>query len=200
MSTRISKRREVFETAQNDTSAASKREASYHDDVRSWHSQRLRESSTTRSGLSRSPIERRKMESKDGLPGPRFDHTTKMTALNSLNLRTGKRKSIEVLPPKPHKPGRWPGRNERSPFTEITKPTPIAPPNHDCSWKERYLALTAEIRHLKAEMSTRAFLRSPEPPAAESEQRGDHHFDLIGVTTILHFGDRDDVVLNADVT
>lgn len=75
---------------------------------------------------------------------------------------------------------------------EITKPTPIAPPNHECTWKERYLDLTAEIRQLKAELSTHASLTS----------YGQHTDDLnlLEVTIILHFRDRDDIVINTDVT
>ncbi|KAI1502315.1 hypothetical protein F5X99DRAFT_427470 [Biscogniauxia marginata] len=52
--------------------------------------------------------------------------------------------------------GEGPSFVDRPSDLEIHRPAPIAPPNHDCSWKDRYLALTAEIRLLKAEMSTRA--------------------------------------------
>ncbi|KAI1369177.1 hypothetical protein F5Y08DRAFT_184117 [Xylaria arbuscula] len=75
---------------------------------------------------------------------------------------------------------------------EITKPTPIAPPNHECTWKERYLDLTAEIRQLKAELSTRASLTSYGQPGDDP--------NLLEVTIILHFRDRDDIVINTDVT
>ncbi|KAI8634885.1 hypothetical protein F5Y19DRAFT_469935 [Xylariaceae sp. FL1651] len=81
---------------------------------------------------------------------------------------------------------------------EIAKPTPIAPPNHECTWKDRYLALTAEIRLLKAEMSTRASLRSSDVYATKQEQQ-DGDFGLQGVTIILHFGDKDDIVINTDL-
>ncbi|KAI0435233.1 hypothetical protein F5Y09DRAFT_294084 [Xylaria sp. FL1042] len=88
--------------------------------------------------------------------------------------------------------------NEQASEPEIAKPTPIAPPNHECSWKERYLDLTAEIRHLKAELSTRASLRSSDILGHGYAQREDD-LDLLEVTIILHFRDRDDIVINTDV-
>ncbi|KAI0104117.1 hypothetical protein GGR51DRAFT_572801 [Nemania sp. FL0031] len=87
---------------------------------------------------------------------------------------------------------------EQSPELEIAKPMPIAPPNHECAWKDRYLALTAEIRQLKAEMSTRASHRSSEFVTLGYKQHGDDH-DLLGVTVNLHFRDRDDIVIGTDV-
>ncbi|KAI3343949.1 hypothetical protein F4824DRAFT_507682 [Ustulina deusta] len=82
--------------------------------------------------------------------------------------------------------------------TEIAKPTPIAPPNHQCTWKEQYLALTAEIRQLKAELSTRASLKGSDILGSSYGQREDD-IDLLEVTIILHFRDRDDIVINTDV-
>jgi hypothetical protein len=85
---------------------------------------------------------------------------------------------------------------------DIATPTPIAPPNHECSWKSRYLALAAEIRQLKAEMSTRASLMSSDilTTSAHGRSRDDDELGLIGVTIILHFRDRDDIVINTDLT
>ncbi|KAI8952005.1 hypothetical protein F4801DRAFT_577879 [Xylaria longipes] len=88
---------------------------------------------------------------------------------------------------------------EHSSEPEIAKPTPIAPPNHECDWKERYLVLTAEIRQLKAEMSTRASLKSSDTLTPRYEQHRDN-LDLLGVTVILHSRDRDDIVINTDAT
>ncbi|TGJ84423.1 hypothetical protein E0Z10_g4344 [Xylaria hypoxylon] len=87
---------------------------------------------------------------------------------------------------------------EQSSEPEIAKPTPIAPPNHECTWKERYLALTAEIRQLKAEMSTRASLKGSGILTPNYGQHEDD-FDLLEVSIILHFRDRDDIVINTDV-
>ncbi|KAI0195094.1 hypothetical protein EV127DRAFT_315496, partial [Xylaria flabelliformis] len=81
---------------------------------------------------------------------------------------------------------------------EIAKPMPIAPPNHECNWKERYVALTAEIRQLKAEMSARASLMSSDILTPRNEQQRDN-LDLLAVTVILHSRDRDDIVINTDV-
>ncbi|KAI1276596.1 hypothetical protein F5Y07DRAFT_399331 [Xylaria sp. FL0933] len=88
--------------------------------------------------------------------------------------------------------------NEQAFEPEIAKPTPIAPPNHECSWKERYLDLTAEIRQLKAELSTRASLKSSDILGHGYAHREDD-LDLLEVTIILHFRDRDDIVINTDV-
>ncbi|KAI1777700.1 hypothetical protein F4818DRAFT_407622 [Hypoxylon cercidicola] len=86
---------------------------------------------------------------------------------------------------------------------EIYRPSPIAPPNHDCGWKNRYLALTAEIRLLKAELSTRASLRGTdidytgqerERTAAEDDDLG-----IQSVTIILRLRGRDDLIINTDL-
>jgi hypothetical protein len=51
---------------------------------------------------------------------------------------------------------------ESSGEPDIAEPVPIAPPNHVCDWKDRYLALAAEIRQLKAKMATHISPRSSE--------------------------------------
>ncbi|KAI0166307.1 hypothetical protein GGR57DRAFT_20858 [Xylariaceae sp. FL1272] len=82
--------------------------------------------------------------------------------------------------------------------SDIAIPTPIAPSSHECFWRERYLTLTAEIRQLKAEMSTMASNRS-----ADLLSREEHYDDVSGlraVTTILHFKDKDDIVVNTDLS
>ncbi|KAI2775708.1 hypothetical protein F4815DRAFT_496499 [Daldinia loculata] len=87
---------------------------------------------------------------------------------------------------------------------EVHRPSPIPPPNHDCSWKSRYLALAAEIRLLKAELSTRASLggadidyarRADENIANEEDDLG-----IEGVTIVMHLKGRDDLVINTDLT
>ncbi|KAI1268527.1 hypothetical protein F5Y18DRAFT_423887 [Xylariaceae sp. FL1019] len=80
----------------------------------------------------------------------------------------------------------------------IAIPTPIAPSDHECFWRERYLTLTAETRQLKAEMSTMAPIRSADP--LPREQHDDDDFGLRAVTTILHIKDKDDIVINADLS
>ncbi|KAJ2993800.1 hypothetical protein NUW58_g1732 [Xylaria curta] len=86
---------------------------------------------------------------------------------------------------------------EQSSGPEIANPTPIAPPNHACTWKERYLALTAEIRQLKAEMSAQTSLKSSDILTPRYEEREDN-INLLGLTVIMHFRDRDDIVINTD--
>ncbi|KAI0486895.1 hypothetical protein F4859DRAFT_510675 [Xylaria cf. heliscus] len=88
---------------------------------------------------------------------------------------------------------------EQSSGPEIAKPTPIAPPNHECDWKEKYLVLATEIRQLKAEMSTRASLKSLDIPTPKHEERG-NNLDILAATIILHSRDRDDIVINTDVS
>ncbi|KAI2626506.1 hypothetical protein GGR54DRAFT_637077 [Hypoxylon sp. NC1633] len=87
---------------------------------------------------------------------------------------------------------------------EIQRPSPIAPPNHDCSWKSRYLALAAEIRLLKAELSTRASLRGTDLGDArqggEDVANEDDDLGIEGVTIIMHLRGRDDMVINTDLT
>lgn len=93
---------------------------------------------------------------------------------------------------------------------EIHRPNPIAPPNHDCGWKDRYLALTAEIRLLKAELSTRASLlgtdvdytgqghgqgQEPERLVTDDDDLG-----IQGVTIIMRLRGRDDLIINTDLT
>ncbi|KAI1410178.1 hypothetical protein F5Y13DRAFT_202535 [Hypoxylon sp. FL1857] len=87
---------------------------------------------------------------------------------------------------------------------EIHRPSPIVPPNHDCNWKDRYLALAAEIRLLKAELSTRASLaiRDDNYTREAGEDIANHDDDLgiEGVTIIMHLRGRDDLVINTDLT
>ncbi|KAI0847797.1 hypothetical protein F5Y00DRAFT_253779 [Daldinia vernicosa] len=87
---------------------------------------------------------------------------------------------------------------------EVHRPSPISPSNHDCSWKDLYLALTAEIRLLKAELSTRASLggadvdytrRAGEDIANEEDDLG-----IEGVTIVVHLKGKDDLVINTDLT
>lgn len=87
---------------------------------------------------------------------------------------------------------------------EIHRPSPIAPPNHDCIWKDRYMAVTAEIRMLKAELSTRASLRGTDMDhtilGEESITNEDEDLGIQGVTIIMHLKGRDDLVINTDLT
>ncbi|KAI1107257.1 hypothetical protein F4804DRAFT_298187, partial [Jackrogersella minutella] len=88
---------------------------------------------------------------------------------------------------------------------EIHRPSPIAPPNHDCSWKTRYLALAAEIRLLKAELSTRASLRGTDVDytgqgGGIADEDDDDNLGIQGVTIIMHLRGRDDLIINTDLT
>ncbi|KAI0603362.1 hypothetical protein F4775DRAFT_598477 [Biscogniauxia sp. FL1348] len=94
---------------------------------------------------------------------------------------------------------------DKSPDLEIHRPMAIAPPNHDCTWKERYLALTAEIRQLKAEMSTRTSWKESEMAAvAHNNEREaeyqDEDLGIEGLTIVMHLRGKDDLVINTDLT
>ncbi|KAL7626718.1 hypothetical protein AAE478_003492 [Parahypoxylon ruwenzoriense] len=101
-------------------------------------------------------------------------------------------RSRTPIPPPPGRP----------PDMEVHRPSPIAPPNHDCGWRDRYLALAAEARLLKAELSTRASLRGPD--LVDAERVGDADGDdddlgIRGVTIVVHRRGRDDIVINTDL-
>lgn len=98
---------------------------------------------------------------------------------------------------------------------ELCRPSPIQPPNHCCSWRDRYLALAGETRSLKAEISARAALMGEEVPqfarreatdasAAGVENQGQtddgDDLGLEGITIVLHMRDRDDLVIETDLT
>ncbi|KAI1144140.1 hypothetical protein F5Y05DRAFT_401249 [Hypoxylon sp. FL0543] len=88
---------------------------------------------------------------------------------------------------------------------EIHRPSPIAPPNHDCNWKDRYLALAAEIRLLKAELSTRASLAIRDVDYTEEGGGAvaiddDDDLGIESITIIIHLRGRDDMVINTDLT
>ncbi|KAI0835539.1 hypothetical protein F5Y06DRAFT_305808 [Hypoxylon sp. FL0890] len=87
---------------------------------------------------------------------------------------------------------------------EIHRPSPIVPPNHDCNWKDRYLALAAEIRLLKAELATRASLAIRDADYTEegggSLANDDDDLGIESVTIIIHLRGRDDLVINTDLT
>ena len=87
---------------------------------------------------------------------------------------------------------------------EIHRPTPIAPPNHDCRWKDRYMALTSEIRQLKAEMSTRVSFHDADVGSAQEHgaqlQQQDEDLGIQGLTIVMHLKGKDDLVINTDLT
>ncbi|KAK8081795.1 hypothetical protein PG996_000576 [Apiospora saccharicola] len=89
---------------------------------------------------------------------------------------------------------------------EIHRPTPIAPPNHDCRWKDRYMELTSEIRQLKAEMSTRVSFHDVDAGSAargqdsQQQQQQDEDLGIQGLTIVMHLKGKDDLVINTDLT
>ncbi len=90
---------------------------------------------------------------------------------------------------------------------ELCQPDPILLPNHYCSWKDRYMELTSEIRMLKAEVSTRAAMMGEEVPqfargegAATLAEDQEDDIGLEGVTIVMRMRDKDDLVIDADLT
>ncbi|KAI1426197.1 hypothetical protein F5Y12DRAFT_713436 [Xylaria sp. FL1777] len=186
----VSKRREIFEHAEDhaDIATSANTASSRHSKsaIRKTHSQQGQQhkaTSTSESGLS---------------------HREENATPTSSHASPRQQESGNALISTTHRSQQELGHTETKSFVEhlsepeITKPTPIAPPNHECTWKERYLDLTAEIRHLKAELSTRASLKGSDILGSSYGQREDD-LDLLEVTIILHFRDRDDIVINTDV-
>ncbi|KAM0275115.1 hypothetical protein ACHAQH_007556 [Verticillium albo-atrum] len=99
--------------------------------------------------------------------------------------------------------------SERGKSMEIYSPVPIMPPNHSCSWRERYLALTAEVRHLKAEASSREAAvdrvvgedttQVGDVEAGVDQQRDDAGMGVEGLTIVVHMTGKDDLVINTDL-
>ncbi|TDZ29347.1 hypothetical protein C8035_v011382 [Colletotrichum spinosum] len=85
---------------------------------------------------------------------------------------------------------------------EVLSPIPIMTSNHTCSWRERYHDLAAEVRQLKAEISSRE--ASEEPRLADVgvnvDRRDGKHLGIEGLTVILHLKGKDDLVIKADLT
>ncbi|KAI1355753.1 hypothetical protein F5Y01DRAFT_310635 [Xylaria sp. FL0043] len=179
----VSKRREVFENAQGHSDMATAANAASSGNTHSQQSQQHMEMPATQGGLSS------RHEEEHATPLSQHASPRQPNAFTSTNQQS-EHEELE------HREGQ--SFNEQAFEPEIAKPTPIAPPNHECSWKERYLDLTAEIRQLKAELSTRASLKSSDILGHGYAQREDD-LDLLEVTIILHFRDRDDIVINTDV-
>ncbi|KAI0155869.1 hypothetical protein BJ166DRAFT_531595 [Pestalotiopsis sp. NC0098] len=80
---------------------------------------------------------------------------------------------------------------------DLHRPSAVAPPTHECSWRDRYMALTKEVRQLKAEMSSVSRV-------LETTEREVMHEDrMLGiesVTIVMHLKDKDDLVINTDLT
>ncbi|GKT47884.1 uncharacterized protein ColSpa_08065 [Colletotrichum spaethianum] len=76
------------------------------------------------------------------------------------------------------------------------------PPNHTCSWKERYLNLTAEVRQLKAEIVSQERRNSSDRVDVGVNVSSDDNCDLgvEGLTIVMHLKGKDDLIINTDLT
>ncbi|WYZ40754.1 hypothetical protein EsH8_IV_001095 [Colletotrichum jinshuiense] len=85
---------------------------------------------------------------------------------------------------------------------EVFSPLPIMPPNHACSWKERYLNLTAEVRQLKAEIVSRERHDTPGlvDVGVNVNQDNEDELGVEGLTIVMHLKGKDDLIINTDLT
>ncbi|TID01783.1 hypothetical protein CH35J_004500 [Colletotrichum higginsianum] len=76
------------------------------------------------------------------------------------------------------------------------------PPNHTCSWKDRYLNLTAEVRQLKAEILSQERRKSSElvDVGVDVGQGEDYGLGVEGLTIVMHLKGKDDLIINTDLT
>ncbi|KAK1676754.1 hypothetical protein BDP55DRAFT_660659 [Colletotrichum godetiae] len=85
---------------------------------------------------------------------------------------------------------------------EVFSPLPIMPPNHTCSWKERYLNLTAEVRELKAELVSQERRDAPGlvDVGVNVNREDDYELGVEGLTIVMHLRGKDDLIINTDLT
>ncbi|KAK8056571.1 hypothetical protein PG993_001798 [Apiospora rasikravindrae] len=139
------------------------------------------ETRATASGFTSTPLQRRQVSFQDEEEAPRIENPA-----SNYEYRSGDAFSFSSKASNP----------------EIHRPTPIAPPNHDCRWKDRYMALTSEIRQLKAEMSTRESFHVADADSARGQgsQQQDEDLGIQGLTIVMHLKGKDDLVINTDLT
>ncbi|KAF9872670.1 hypothetical protein CkaCkLH20_09849 [Colletotrichum karsti] len=92
------------------------------------------------------------------------------------------------------------GMRAESTEVEILNPVPIMPSNHTCVWKERYMDLTAEVRHLKAEIVSRERIGLSLADAGITINQDDDDLGVEGLTIVMHLKGKDDLVINTDLT
>ncbi|KAK7908325.1 hypothetical protein PG985_015628 [Apiospora marii] len=142
------------------------------------------ETRATASGFTATPVQQRQVTFRDE------DNSRTEATSSSTFYRSGSEDTVSVA-------------SGRASDLEIHRPTPIAPPNHDCRWKERYMALTSEIRQLKAEMSTRVSFHDVDAGSGrgqDSQQQQDEDLGIQGLTIVMHLRGKDDLVINTDLT
>lgn len=146
--------------------------------------QRTAETRATASGFTATPVQQRQVTFRDE------DENSRAEVSASSDYRIGSEDAASFA-------------SGKASDLEIHRPTPIAPPNHDCRWKERYMALTSEIRQLKAEMSTRVSFHDVDANSARgpgSQQQQDEDLGIQGLTIVMHLRGKDDLVINTDLT
>lgn len=205
-----SKQRELFESRRGypdmDSSAVDMYQAPRGGSRRSTHSPQSRYSgitSSTQAMLAKSLIERWEARETHPPSGTQYGHITPIPLQSRLFLSSVPRNATTPTATQhfDHRNGRRPLIEKSSESPGIATPIPIAPPNHECEWKERYMVLAAEIRQLKADMLTRQSIGDSGilTTRHEEEHIGDD-VDIRGLTIVLHFKNRDDIVVDTDLT
>lgn len=84
---------------------------------------------------------------------------------------------------------------------EAQRPTPRAIGVHSCEWKDKYAILATEIRSLRAELSSRSALQQSVAAVSTEHVAGVNGDDLgiEGVTIVMHFRGKEDLVINTDL-
>ncbi|KAK8049271.1 hypothetical protein PG994_011001 [Apiospora phragmitis] len=143
--------------------------------------QRTVETRATASGFTSTPLQRRQVSFQDEEEAPQVKNS-------ASNYENGSDDAFSF--------------SSKASNLEIHRPTPIAPPNHDCGWKDRYMTLTSEIRQLKAEMSTRVSFHEADADLARDQgsQQQDEDLGIQGLTIVMHLRGKDDLVINTDLT
>ncbi|KAF5657558.1 hypothetical protein FHETE_10364 [Fusarium heterosporum] len=82
--------------------------------------------------------------------------------------------------------------------TLIYDPSPVMPYNHMCAWRARYMDLKSQINQLELESSCQPGGKSAESIGPSYSQPHDD-IDIEGLTFVVHFRGKDDLVINTDL-
>lgn len=89
-------------------------------------------------------------------------------------------------------------------------PRPSRSSDHACIWRARYMDLSSEVEHMKSDMSSHdegsREVMAPRPSNHDvgvGDAMAQHHCEglgLQGLTIVMHMKDKDDLVINTDLT
>lgn len=111
--------------------------------------------------------------------------------------------SIEGDVPEPNDPD-----NAQS-GTVASPPMNGSPTRHSCGWKDRFMDLSAEVDHLKAELASHAGASSDTDTdtargvatqtTPRQSKQNDSDTGIEGITIVIHLRGKDDLVINTDL-